>query len=114
MYVRNDDVVVNVFQNYYSPLHTKKNSKNDVTTQNTPPKLSITQRLRTNLGRSFGVTKVIGGLKDMNCWKGIKLDFIWMQMKLIKNKNMCRKSFHERCLYPFYVGGQQELCPFYT
>ena len=37
----------------------QKNHKSNVTTQKTPPKTSITQRLRTDLGRSVGVTIVI-------------------------------------------------------
>ena len=41
---------------WQKPLHRQKNPKNNVTTQRTPPKTSITQRLRTDLGRSVGVT----------------------------------------------------------
>ena len=40
-----------------SPLHQKKCQKGKVTTQTTPQKSSIKQRLRTDLGRSVGVTK---------------------------------------------------------
>ena len=39
-----------------SPYTDGKNLKSNVTTQRTPPKTSITQRLRTDLGRSAGVT----------------------------------------------------------
>ena len=42
---------------WQKPLHRQKNPKSNVTTQRTPPKTSITQRLRTDLGRSAGVTK---------------------------------------------------------
>ena len=43
---------------YYdkNPLHQHKCQKGKVTTQTTSQKSSITQRLRTDLGRSFGVT----------------------------------------------------------
>ena len=41
---------------WQKPLHWQKNPKSNVTTQRTPPKTSITQRLRTDLGRSAGVT----------------------------------------------------------
>ena len=41
---------------WQKPLHRQKNPKSNVTTQRTPPKTSITQRLRTDLGRSAGVT----------------------------------------------------------
>ena len=44
---------------WQKPLHRQKNSKSNVTTQRTPPKTSITQRLRTDLGRSAGVTIAI-------------------------------------------------------
>ena len=40
------------------PLYQQK-FENQWTTQKTPPKTSITQRLRTDLGRSVGVTTVI-------------------------------------------------------
>ena len=40
------------------PLHPQKNLKSHVTTQKTQPKTSITQRLRTDLGRSIGVSTV--------------------------------------------------------
>ena len=39
-----------------SPYTDRKIQKSNVTTQRTPPKTSITQRLRTDLGRSAGVT----------------------------------------------------------
>ena len=39
-------------------LHRQKNPKSNVTTQKTLPKTSITQRLRTGLGRSVGVTRL--------------------------------------------------------
>ena len=38
-----------------SPLHQQKCQKGKVTTQTTPQKSSIKQRLRTDLGRSVGV-----------------------------------------------------------
>ena len=38
------------------PLHQQKCQKGKVTTQTTPPKSSIKQQLRTDLGRSVGVT----------------------------------------------------------
>ena len=38
------------------PLHKQKCQKGKVTTQRTPQKSSIKQRLRTDLGRSVGVT----------------------------------------------------------
>ena len=38
------------------PLHQQKCKKSKVTTQTTPQKSSIKQRLRTDLGRSVGVT----------------------------------------------------------
>ena len=41
---------------WQKPLHRQKNQKSNVTTQRTPPKTSITQQLRTDLGRSAGVT----------------------------------------------------------
>ena len=41
-----------------SPIHSNKNPKRNVTTQNTPPKPSITQRLRTDLGWSVRVTTI--------------------------------------------------------
>ena len=41
---------------WQKPFHRQKNPKSNVTTQRTPPKTSITQRLRTDLGRSAGVT----------------------------------------------------------
>ena len=37
-------------------MHQQKCQKGKVTTQTTPQKCSITQRLRTDLGRSVGVT----------------------------------------------------------
>ena len=43
---------------WQKPLHQQKSPKSNTTTQNTPPKTSITQRLRTDLGRSVGVTAV--------------------------------------------------------
>ena len=41
---------------WQNPLHQQKCQKGKVTTQTTPQKSSITQRLRTNWGRSVGVT----------------------------------------------------------
>ena len=41
---------------WQKPLHQQKCQKGKVTTQTTPQKSSITQRLRTDLGRSVGVT----------------------------------------------------------
>ena len=41
---------------WQKPSHRQKNPKSNVTTQRTPPKTSITQRLRTDLGRSAWVT----------------------------------------------------------
>ena len=41
------------------PIHQHKCHKGKVTTQTTPLKSSITQRLRTDLGRSVGVTTAI-------------------------------------------------------
>ena len=41
---------------WQKPLHRQKNPKSNVTTHRTLPKTSITQRLRTDLGRSAGVT----------------------------------------------------------
>ena len=41
---------------WQKPLHQQKCQKGKVTTQTTPQKRSITQRLRTDLGRSVGVT----------------------------------------------------------
>ena len=38
------------------PLHQQKSQKGKVTTQTTPQKSSIKQQLRTDLGRSVGVT----------------------------------------------------------
>ena len=43
---------------WQKPLHRQKNPKSNVSTQKTPPKTSITQRLRTDLGRSAGETMV--------------------------------------------------------
>ena len=40
---------------WQKPLHRQKNAKSNVKTKK-PPKTSITQRLRTDLGRSVGVT----------------------------------------------------------
>ena len=37
---------------WQTPIHPQKNPKSIVTTQQTPPKTSITQRLQTDLGRS--------------------------------------------------------------
>ena len=42
---------------WQKPLHQQKCQKGKVTTQTTPQKSSIKQRLRTDLGRSVGVTK---------------------------------------------------------
>ena len=42
-----------------SPLHPRKNPKTNVKTQKTPPKTSITQQLRIDLGRSVGVAVAI-------------------------------------------------------
>ena len=42
---------------WQKPLHQQKCIKGKVTTQTTPQKSSIKQRLRTDLGRSVGVTK---------------------------------------------------------
>ena len=42
---------------WQKPLHQQKCQKGKVTTQTTPQKGSIKQRLRTDLGRSVGVTK---------------------------------------------------------
>ena len=39
-------------------------------------------------------------IKYMNFQKGIKLDLICIQMKLMKNKKYCREDFHKRYLYP--------------
>ena len=44
---------------WQKPLHKQKCQKGKVTTQKTPQKSSIKQRLRTDLGRSVGVTKAI-------------------------------------------------------
>ena len=41
---------------WQKPLHRQKNPKSNVTTHRTLPKTSIIQRLRTDLGRSAGVT----------------------------------------------------------
>ena len=41
---------------WQKPLHQQKCQKGTVTTQTTPQKSSITQRLRSDLGRSVGVT----------------------------------------------------------
>ena len=41
---------------WQKPLHQQKCQKDKVTTQTTPQKSSIKQRLRTDLGRSVGVT----------------------------------------------------------
>ena len=41
---------------WQKPLHQQKCQKGKVTTQTTPQKSSIKQRLRTDLGRSVGVT----------------------------------------------------------
>ena len=41
---------------WQKPMHQQKGHKGKVTTQTTPRKISITQRLRTDLGRSVGVT----------------------------------------------------------
>ena len=41
---------------WQKPLHQRKCRKGKVTTQTTPQNSSITQRLRTDLGRSVGVT----------------------------------------------------------
>ena len=50
--------------------------------------------------REFSIVKS-GGLKYMNLQKGIKLDFICMNMKLMKNKkNICSKIVHEGYLFP--------------
>ena len=43
---------------WQKPLHLLKNPKGKVTTQKTPSKTSLTQRLRTDLGRSFRVPTV--------------------------------------------------------
>ena len=42
---------------WQKPLHQQKCQKGKVTTQTTPQKSSIKQRLRTDLGRSVGLTK---------------------------------------------------------
>ena len=42
---------------WQKPLHQQKCRKGKVTTQTTPQKSSTKQRLRTDLGRSVGVTK---------------------------------------------------------
>ena len=42
---------------WQKPLHQQKCQKGKVTTQTTPQKSSIKQRLQTDLGRSVGVTK---------------------------------------------------------
>ena len=44
---------------WQKPLHQQKCQKGKVTTQTTPQKSSIKQRLRTDLGRSVGVTTAI-------------------------------------------------------
>ena len=54
----------------------------------------------------------------MNFKKGIKLEFICMKMKLIKNKKISAAKKFTNCTYiphysRFYVEGQQELRPFY-
>ena len=41
---------------WQKPLHQQKYQKGKVTTQTTPQKSSIKQQLRTDLGRSVGVT----------------------------------------------------------
>ena len=43
---------------WQKPLHQQKCQKGKMTTQTTPQKSSITEQLRTDLGRSVGVTKV--------------------------------------------------------
>ena len=40
------------------------------------------------------------GLKYMNFWKGIKLDFICMKMKLMKNKKYLQQKFSWNVLIP--------------
>ena len=54
----------------------------------------------------------------MNFEKGIKLDSIYMKMKLMKNKkylqqNISTKGTCTQNYSRFYVKGQQELYPFY-
>ena len=54
----------------------------------------------------------------MNFKKGIKLDFVCMKMKLMKNKKkFAAQIFIKGTCTPnysrFYVDGQQELRPFY-
>ena len=54
----------------------------------------------------------------MNFQKGIKLDFICMKMKPMKNKKYLQQIFFTKGTCTpnysrFYVEGQQELCPFY-
>ena len=54
---------------WQKPLHQQKNPKSKVTTK-TLPKTSITQRLRTDLGRSVGVTAAshpTGVVKPITC-----------------------------------------------
>ena len=46
-------------QTYDKNPYTNGKFENQWTTQNIPPKTSITQRLRTDLGRPVGVTTVI-------------------------------------------------------
>ena len=54
----------------------------------------------------------------MNFQKGIKLDFICMKMKLMKNKKYFAATIFTKCTCTLnysriYVEDQQELCPFY-
>ena len=44
---------------WQKPLHQQKCQKGKVTTETTPQKSSITRRLRTDLGRSVGVTTLV-------------------------------------------------------
>ena len=58
IYIKNTERKRSHWVLWQRPLHQQKCQKGNVTTQTTPQKISITQRLRTDLGRSVGVTTV--------------------------------------------------------
>ena len=61
--------------------------------------VSAKNQQKITYNREFFIVKS-GGLKYMNFQKGIKLDFICMTMKLMKNKKYLQQKFSRKVLVP--------------
>ena len=82
---------------WQKPLHQQKCQKGKVTTQTTPQKSSITQRLRTDLGRSVGVTTATQLVLHMHIiLKGTRLHNLTYNLLIVMEKSQkFPKIFHQ-------------------